>query len=73
MFKFIDKRANGPGPGGGGGGGDLSCFILMNTCAKESLQTLQTLQIMCRSVFHLFIICRNTSLRVMKAVASATD
>ena len=69
MFKFIDKTANGPGLGAG----SLSCFILMNTSAKDRLQTLQTLHITCRSVFHLFIICRNTSLWMIKAVASATD
>ena len=49
--EFIDKAAD----GSAGESYWVSCFELINMCTKDGLQTLLTLQIMCRSVFHLFI------------------
>ena len=67
MFKFIDKAADRP---------DrrvlVACFELINMRAKliktAYTDSLQTSQIMCRSVFHLFLVCRKTSLQTMKAM-----
>ena len=72
MFKFYGQSSGRARPESL----DLSHgFELMSTSALKtaSFQTLQTSQIMCRSIFHLFLICRKTSLQTMKVVASATD
>ena len=46
MFKFIKRAPDGPGLR------ILSCFQLINKHSKDGSQTLQTLHIMYRSVFH---------------------
>ena len=51
---------------------DISCLFRIDKHARkinyDGLQTLQTSQIMCRSVFYLFLVCRKTSLQTMKAM-----
>ena len=66
MFEFIDKAADGPDRR------DISCLFRIDKHARkinyDGLHTLQTSQIMCRSVFYLFLVCRKTSLQTMKAM-----